>query len=125
MAWNDFFKTTTSLPEHWKTLNSTDELADAIALSEHQTVVLFKHSTRCPVSSMAKRELEGNFTLPKEKATFYYLDLIAHRDVSNAIAEKVGVHHESPQIIVLENGVATYSATHSGIQGKALEDAIG
>ena len=125
MGWNDFFKTTVAMPKNWKTLTSINDLEDAIALSEHQTVVLFKHSTRCPVSTMAKRELEGNFSLPEEKAVFYYLDLIAHRDVSNAIAQNIGVHHESPQIIVLKDRKATYSASHSGIKGKALEDAIG
>ena len=55
-----------------------------------------------------------------ETAEFYYLDLIAHRDVSNYIAEKLDVHHESPQIVIVRDGDCTYDASHMEIEVKEL-----
>ena len=55
-----------------------------------------------------------------ETASFYYLDLIAHRDVSNYIAEKLDVHHESPQIVIVRDGECTYDASHMEIEVKEL-----
>lgn len=75
--------------------------------------VIFKHSTRCGVSSMAKNRLEKSGTVPN--ATFYFLDIIRHRAVSNAVAEMFSVYHESPQVLVIRNGECVYDESHSGI----------
>lgn len=83
-------------------------------LKEPGTVLLFKHSTRCPISAHALGEVEG-FT-----ADFVYLDLIAHRDVSDAIAERLDVRHESPQAIVLRAGRAVAVLNHYDIERDAL-----
>lgn len=96
----------------WKHLNSTADLKQAIELSNEQPVALFKHSTRCSVSMMAKRGLEQFWDLP---IVAYHLDLIAHRDISNQIANTFGVKHESPQIIVIRNGKPIYHASHGKI----------
>ncbi len=102
---------------NWKHLNSTNDLKEAIELSNTQPVALFKHSTRCSVSMMAKRGLEQFWDLPIEA---YHLDLIAHRDISSQIANTFGVRHESPQIIVIRNGKAVYDASHGKIDVDAL-----
>ena len=99
----------------WHDLLSTEQVDQAVQNSAHKTVVFFKHSTRCSISTMAKKRLESLESSELSKADFYYLDLIAHRDVSNYIAEKLHVYHESPQIIVVKNGECTYDASHMEI----------
>ena len=90
-------------------------LDDAIANSSQKPVVLFKHSTRCSISTMALNRLKNIPPNTINTIDAYYLDLIAHRDVSNAIAEKLHVYHESPQVLILKNGVCTFDASHTDI----------
>ncbi len=104
----------------WQDLLSTEQVDQAVQNSAHKAVVFFKHSTRCSISTMAKKRLESLDSSELSKADFYYLDLIAHRDVSNYIAEKLHVYHESPQIIVVKNGECTYDASHMEISSRDL-----
>jgi bacillithiol system protein YtxJ len=99
----------------WKNLESISMLDDAIANSSQKPVVLFKHSTRCSISTMALNRLKNIPPNTINTIDAYYLDLIAHRDVSNAIAEKLHVYHESPQVLILKNGVCTFDASHTDI----------
>lgn len=98
---------------NWKTLTSEEQLSEINAASAIAPVVIFKHSTRCSISSMAKARLER--ALVPEGLTFYYLDLIAYRAISNKIAETYHVPHESPQVLVIRNGECIYNESHSGI----------
>ncbi|MEO5647421.1 MAG: bacillithiol system redox-active protein YtxJ, partial [Chitinophagaceae bacterium] len=75
--------------------------------------VIFKHSTRCSISSMAKSRLERSSE--PENMDFHYLDLIAHRSLSTKIADEFNVYHESPQVLVISNGECIYDESHSGI----------
>ena len=97
----------------WKNLTSIDQLEAIAADSFNTPQVLFKHSTRCSISSMALNRLEMN--TPPQCVDFYLLDLLQHRDISAAIAEKFKVHHESPQVLVIINGECTYDESHMGI----------
>lgn len=98
---------------NWIQLTTTDQL-DSIKEKSHQVPqVIFKHSTRCSISSMALGRLE-RAKVP-DNADFYYLDLIAHRDISNKIAADFHVPHESPQILIIKNGSCTYHESHMGI----------
>ncbi|MES2704247.1 MAG: bacillithiol system redox-active protein YtxJ [Bacteroidota bacterium] len=98
---------------NWIELSDEQQLSALKEQSRQQPVVIFKHSTRCSISTMAKGRLE------REKATaevpFYYLDLIRYRPISNKIAEDFAVHHESPQILVIKNGECVYDESHNGI----------
>ena len=77
--------------------------------------VIFKHSTRCSISLMAKKHFELDWdTIPKETA-LYFLDLINHRDISAAIAEIFQVHHESPQMLLIKDGECILDQSHSDI----------
>ena len=97
----------------WKNLTSIEQL-DAIASESFKLPqVLFKHSTRCSISSMALNRLEGS--TPPAGVDFYLLDLLQHRNISAAIAEKFKVHHESPQVLVVINGECAYDESHMGI----------
>lgn len=81
--------------------------------SKLQPVVIFKHSTRCSISSMAKHRLERE--APAENVAFYFLDLLQHRSLSNKIAEDYSIHHESPQVLIIRNGECIYEDSHNGI----------
>ena len=75
--------------------------------------VIFKHSTRCSISSMALNRLERE--TPPTNTDFYFLDLIKYRAISNEIAEQFNVYHESPQILIIKNGECVYDESHQGI----------
>ncbi len=108
----------------WNDLTSVQQLDAVDAQSAVRPVVLFKHSTRCSVSSTVWDRLRrGEAALAG--ADCYFLDLIAHRDVSNAIASRYGVVHESPQLIVVRNGQAVWNESHFGITAQAVGEVIG
>ena len=100
---------------HWIPLTDSSELDTAIALSHSKPIAIYKHSTRCSVSVMVKRGLERDWTASEEELPIYYLDLLAYRPISTAIAERFGIRHESPQLILIKNGKAVYHASHSEI----------
>jgi len=99
---------------NWKVLSEEGQLPAIMEESKERPVVLFKHSTRCSISSMAKSRLERS-TQP-ENMSFYYLDLIRYRGISNKIADDFQVAHESPQVLVIRNGECIYDESHNGIQ---------
>jgi bacillithiol system protein YtxJ len=100
----------------FKNLNKLEQLQEIEAASFSKPQVLFKHSTRCSVSSMAKRILSTQMqNTADDLADIYYLDLIEHREISNAIASKFNVFHESPQILLIKNGKCVFDASHSDV----------
>lgn len=98
---------------NWIPLQNEQQLEEIKTKSAQFPQIIFKHSTRCGTSSMAKRRLE-NKEAP-QGADFYYLDIIRHRNISNKIASDFHTHHESPQILIIENNICTYSESHFGI----------
>ena len=101
-------------PMNWIDLTSEEEYSQIKQRSNSRPQVIFKHSTRCSISSMAKHRLEQAFA-PGEM-DFYHLDILRHRNLSNQIATDLDVWHESPQIIVIKNEVSVYDESHSGIR---------
>ena len=112
-----------NIPETWTPLTSIEQLEEAANRSHEKPVVLFKHSTRCGISAAAKTRLESA-PLDADKATFYYLDLLSYRPISNAIAEKFEVAHQSPQVIVLHKGKALHHNSHHAISPQVIEEWI-
>jgi len=100
----------------WKVLNSESQFLDLLA--NESLYAVFKHSTRCSISTMAKNRVERDWNL---ELPIYYLDLIQFRSVSNLIAEKSGVEHQSPQLIVFQNGTPIYDASHNAISINELK----
>lgn len=98
----------------WKHINTEQDLQDIINLSHQKPALIIKHSTRCPISSMALSRLERAET--PQNIDFYYLDLLKHRNLSSKIAELFVVQHESPQILLIQQGVCTYHESHNGIE---------
>ncbi len=97
----------------WNELTEESQIAEIKKLSVVQPVLIFKHSTRCSISTMARSRLER--AIAPESVAFYYLDLIRYRSISNLLAETFGVHHESPQILLIRNGACVYDESHNGI----------
>lgn len=118
------FKSNDKVAFPWIELTSSEQLKQAIESSVENAVILFKHSTRCSISSMAKSRFESNWNTDLSDVSIYYLDLIAHRNISNEIAELTGIEHQSPQAIVLKNKEVIYDASHSEISAKAIENLI-
>jgi bacillithiol system protein YtxJ len=98
---------------NWIELTDESQLNTIVEQSKVQPVVIFKHSTRCSISVMAKNRLDKE--TPAEDLPFYYLDLLRYRPISNKIAEDFKVHHESPQVLVIKNGECIYDESHNGI----------
>ncbi|MFT5779205.1 MAG: bacillithiol system protein YtxJ [Crocinitomicaceae bacterium] len=108
----------------WEQLTSVEQLKKAMDSSSEKPVLLFKHSTRCSISSMAFSGFQSGWEGTEEEITIYYLDLLKYRDVSDEIARLTGVFHQSPQVIVLKNKEVVYTATHSGISARNALQAI-
>lgn len=108
----------------WKDLTSIEQLKEILALSTEKPIVLFKHSTRCSISSMALSRFEKEWNQDNNEIDLYYLDLLNHRDVSNEIASITGVVHQSPQAILISNNEVKYAASHNSISANDIQNAI-
>ncbi len=106
---------------NWKYLTSENQLDDLIEQSKTIPVAIYKHSTRCGVSSMAKSKLEREWDIEDERIEMYFLDLITYRSVSNAVAKRFKVVHQSPQLIIIKNGKSVYNQSHMDISVSGLK----
>ncbi len=102
--------------DKWNNLTTDDDLVKINNDSYNQPQIIFKHSTRCSISQMAKNRMIEGLDQLIDQAAVYYLDLLSYRNISNEIANKWGVEHESPQIIVIKNGEAIYHSSHNMIK---------
>lgn len=105
---------------NWIPLTDVSQLDEIVENSKDKTIGIFKHSTRCSISRFALKQFENEYDL-EEKVALYFLDLLNHRDVSNEIANRFQVIHQSPQLIVIKKEVVVYHASHSEIEAEVLE----
>lgn len=105
----------------WNLIESEKDLEEAIKKSYSRKIAIFKHSTSCFISKTVLKNFEKEIEESEEHgAILYYLDLLAHRDISNKIAEDFGIRHESPQLIVIQNGDEVNNASHQDITLKQI-----
>ncbi|MEJ7822977.1 MAG: bacillithiol system redox-active protein YtxJ, partial [Chitinophagaceae bacterium] len=97
---------------NWINLTQEEQLQQIKINSKNKPQAIFKHSTRCSISSMAKNRLEKS--AQPDEIDFYFLDLIKYRPISNKIAEIFKVYHASPQILLIKNDECVYDESHSG-----------
>jgi bacillithiol system protein YtxJ len=104
---------------NWIPLQYLGQLDEIAALSDAKPAVIFKHSTRCSISRFALKQFENEYAL-EDKVDAYFLDLIEYRDVSNEIANRFQVVHQSPQLLLIKNGQSVYDASHDAIDAGDL-----
>lgn len=105
----------------WHALTEAGQIDKIITESNEKTIAVFKHSTRCGISKMVLNNFERNYDLKEEEEhKLYFLDLLANRDISNLIAERFEVRHESPQFILIKNGRVVHHASHQSIEVESL-----
>jgi bacillithiol system protein YtxJ len=104
----------------WIPLQTEFELNEIEKSSFEKPQLILKHSTRCGISSMAMRRLEQTKIQHAATLDCHYLDLLNFRSLSNLIAEKFQVYHESPQIILINKGVRVLYASHGEIDGNEI-----
>lgn len=117
---------------NWIALQDLGQLNEIINNSHEKPVVIFKHSTRCSVSRMALKQFENEFDVEtlqcnvftENNVDAYFLDLLEHRDISNEIASRFGVHHQSPQLLLIKDGKSVYDVSHDAIDAGALKDKL-
>ncbi|AUC84218.1 bacillithiol system redox-active protein YtxJ [Polaribacter sp. ALD11] len=100
---------------NWNPLTSLEQLEVIKKESNSEAVLIFKHSTRCGISSMVIKQFEKLFTEEHENLKVYYLDLLNYRSVSDEVGYTFQLMHQSPQLIVIKNGVSVYDAAHYDI----------
>lgn len=100
----------------WNELKTANELKLLIEKSHRVPVLIFKHSTRCSISDMALSRLERDWGFTEQELEPWFLDLIAYRELSNRVALETNIRHESPQLILLKDGIPIYHASHYAIR---------
>jgi len=105
-------------------LEVLNQLDDIVTASLTTPQLIFKHSTRCSISRFVLSDFMAYFSYSGTEFGANYLDLLNHRDISGAIAERLGVVHQSPQLIVIKNGKAIAHASHEGINELQLSQFI-
>ena len=108
---------------NWIPLTDLGQLNEIMELSHQQPVAIFKHSTRCSISRMALKQFENEFDL-EDTVTPYFLDLLNHRDISQEIATRFDVYHQSPQLLLIKEGKSIYDASHSDIDAMELKGRV-
>ena len=98
----------------WNALESLEDWTAALDASNELPVVVFKHSTRCNISRMALKLTQQRWDLPKDVQPFL-LDLLNHREVSDAIATDLQAEQQSPQLLLIRDGKTVHHANHSNI----------
>ena len=108
----------------WIPLTSLNQLDEILKDSDEKPIAIFKHSTRCVISRMALRQFEKQLNIEMSSVSLYFLDLLVYREISNEIAKRFKVHHQSPQLIILKNGTAIHQSSHHEIDATILVNYI-
>jgi len=108
---------------NWKPLTDLSQLDTIVEESNHQPVLIFKHSHSCSISKATLNRLERNWKIEKGVKP-YFLDLLTYRDISHAVAHKFDVHHESPQVIIINGGRAVYDRSHFDINYQEIKEKV-
>ncbi|RFN57691.1 bacillithiol system redox-active protein YtxJ [Marixanthomonas ophiurae] len=104
----------------WHVLSTMEQLEEIIEESKNKPVAVFKHSTRCGISRMVLKQFEKNYDLSDDQLKLYFLDLLQNRNISDEIANRFKVQHESPQIIIFKDGEVVHHDSHQGIDAEHL-----
>lgn len=107
---------------NWINITTAQQIDDIKAANGYN--IIFKHSTRCPISMMAKRKFELDGKLFDENTPLYFLDLIKYRELSKAVADVFNVQHESPQLLLIKDGECVLDQSHSSISAEEVVEVM-
>lgn len=110
---------------NWIPFDTVEQLEEIRERSKVLPCIIFKHSTSCSISSLAKHRLENYWDLATDQVAVYFLDLLRYRAISNQIAEDYGVWHESPQLLLIRDGKCIYHTSHLDITVHNLKEQLG
>ena len=99
----------------WVPLTDVNQLNEIEKRSKTKTQVIYKHSTTCGISRMVLNMFNSTYNIPENSLDLYYIDLLSYRDVSNETGYKFQVIHQSPQLMVIKNGIVVVHASHGGV----------
>lgn len=120
----DFFGSSDKSADfEWNKLRDVSQLDSISQDSFEKPQLIFKHSTRCVISRFSLKQFEKNFK-SAEEITPYFLDLLQHRDVSNEIANRFEVIHQSPQLLLIKEGKCIFEASHDAIDASILASVL-
>jgi bacillithiol system protein YtxJ len=108
----------------WISLSSMIQLEEIQRKSATKTQIIFKHSTRCGISRMVMNQFIKSYDFTESDFDLYYLDLLSYRDISNKIAETFQVYHQSPQLLIIKNGITIAHESHGDINALNLQQFI-
>jgi bacillithiol system protein YtxJ len=109
----------------WRALKSLDQVAAIQKESNERPVLIFKHSTRCNISRATLDRLERNWKEDEmPNVITYFLDLITYREISNHLADFFRVEHESPQVLIIQNGQSMYDRSHFEIDYQKIREIL-
>ena len=110
----------------WIQLTDQAQLSAIDELSKERPVLIFKHSTRCMISGLVLNRLERDWPGQLDNdLPVYFLDLLRHRPLSDAIEARYGVEHASPQVLLIRNGACVHTASHLEIHHADLMEQLG
>ena len=96
----------------WISLNSLEQIKTIKEQSKSETIFVFKHSTRCGISTMVIKRFENLFNSSMNNIKVYYLDLLNFRAISDEVGYSFQVQHQSPQLLIIRNQVAVLNVSH-------------
>lgn len=117
-------KDNSSVNGMWNDLTELKQLDAVVEESKTTPVIIFKHSTRCAISRMALRNFESEYSIEEGNAKPYFLDLLEHRDISNEIASRFNVTHQSPQLLLVKDGTVVYHVSHQDIDAGVVKGKV-
>lgn len=112
------------LPEQWYVPESPVEIDQLFNSENNELVILYKHSYRCSVCNFSKSRVEANIEEQSQKARFVFIDVIKNRSVSDRIAELSGISHQSPQLLIVQNGRVIQHASHGEISSDMIAETV-
>lgn len=105
-------------------LTEIAQLDEILEKSKTKLIAIFKHSTRCGTSRMAWNMFQSNYNKDLKNAEVYFLDLLAYKKISDEIAMRFEVIHQSPQLILIKNGVVLHHSSHHQISPRVMEEYV-
>ena len=109
----------------WNYLTDKAALEAIVDHSRVQACLIFKHSTRCSLSAIAKHRIENDWDFSEQDLSPFLLDLISFRDLSGLVSSEFGIQHESPQVLLIKDGKCVYTTSHLNINVAELHDNVG